>query len=223
MVQEPDHLRWIGFSRCLIGPSSGRLFLFFSNEIPFRPFGGRARRHVIAELRVNDEIRAAELRVVDPLGKQLGVMPRQNALYLADGLGWDLVEVAPGADPPVARMMDYGKFKYEQSVKEREARKKQSRSTVKELTFKVKIGNHDYEIKRDRALRFLTNGDRVRVRVWLRGREASRPQLGMAILERLSSDLAEVATVDQPAKLEGRKYDHGPGADQAACAVVPGR
>ena len=131
-------------------------------------------------------------------------MPRQNALYLANGLGWDLVEVTPGADPPVARMMDYGKFKYEQSVKEREARKKQSRSTVKELTFKVKIGNHDYEIKRDRALRFLSNGDRVRVRVWLRGREASRPQLGMAILDRLSADLAEVATVDQAAKLEGR-------------------
>ena len=142
--------------------------------------------------------------MVDPLGKQLGVMPRQNALYLADGLGWDLVEVAPGADPPVARMMDYGKFKYEQSVKEREARKRQSRSTVKELTFKVKIGNHDYEIKRDRALRFLSNGDRVRVRVWLRGREASRPQLGMAILDRLSADLADVATVDQAAKLEGR-------------------
>ena len=142
--------------------------------------------------------------MVDPSGKQLGVMPRQNALYLADGLGWDLVEVAPGADPPVARMMDYGKFKYEQSVKEREARKKQSRSTVKELTFKVKIGNHDYEIKRDRAMRFLTNGDRVRVRVWLRGREASRPQLGLAILERLSADLADVAIVDQAAKLEGR-------------------
>ncbi len=142
--------------------------------------------------------------MVDPLGKQLGVMPRQNALYLAEGLGWDLVEVAPTARPPVARMMDYGKFKYEQSVREREARKKQTRSAVKELTFKVKIGNHDYGIKRDRAMRFLESGDRVRVRVWLRGREASRPQLGMAILDRLSEDLAEVAVVDQAAKLEGR-------------------
>ena len=83
--------------------------------------------------------------------------------------------------------MDYGKYKYEQSVKEREARKKQTRSTVKEIAFRVKIGNHDYEIKRDRALRFLAKGDRVRVRVWLRGREATRPELGMAILNRLGS------------------------------------
>ena len=170
---------------------------------PLCPADKKEEQH-IADLRVNNEIRADQLRVVDPSGKQLGVMPRQDALYLADGLGWDLVEVAPAADPPVARMMDYGKFKYEQSVKEREARKKQTRSTLKELTFKVKIGNHDYEIKRDRAMRFLRNGDRVRVRVWLRGREASRPQLGLAILERLSEDLSELATVDQPAKLEGR-------------------
>ena len=181
------------------------LFILSEKETPFPlcPADKKEEQH-IADLRVNNEIRADQLRVVDPSGKQLGVMPRQDALYLADGLGWDLVEVAPAADPPVARMMDYGKFKYEQSVKEREARKKQTRSTLKELTFKVKIGNHDYEIKRDRAMRFLRNGDRVRVRVWLRGREASRPQLGLAILERLSEDLSELATVDQPAKLEGR-------------------
>ena len=180
-------------------------FILSEKETPFPlcPADKKEEQH-IADLRVNNEIRADQLRVVDPSGKQLGVMSRQDALYLADGLGWDLVEVAPAADPPVARMMDYGKFKYEQSVKEREARKKQTRSTLKELTFKVKIGNHDYEIKRDRAMRFLRNGDRVRVRVWLRGREASRPQLGLAILERLSEDLSELATVDQPAKLEGR-------------------
>lgn len=123
---------------------------------------------------------------------------------MADQLGLDLVEVAPRATPPVARLMDYGKYKYEQSVKEREARKKQSRSTVKELSFRVKIGNHDYEIKRRRAERFLDGGDRVRVRVWLRGREASRPQLGLAILARLREDLAEVARVEQETKIEGR-------------------
>ncbi len=100
--------------------------------------------------------------------------------------------------------MDYGKYKYEQSVKEREARKKQTRSAIKELSFRVKIGNHDYEIKRRRAQRFLENGDRVRVRVWLRGREATRPQLGLTILERLRDDLAEVSRVEQDAKIEGR-------------------
>ncbi len=123
---------------------------------------------------------------------------------MADQLGLDLVEVAPRATPPVARLMDYGKYKYEQSVKEREARKKQTRSSIKELSFRVKIGNHDYEIKRRRAQRFLDDGDRVRVRVWLRGREATRPQLGLAILDRLREDLAEVAKVEQEPKIEGR-------------------
>lgn len=123
---------------------------------------------------------------------------------MADQLGLDLVEVAPKATPPVARLMDYGKYKYEQSVKEREARRKQTRSAIKELSFRVKIGNHDYEIKRNRALRFLDNGDRVRVRVWLRGREATRPQLGLAILGRLREDLAEVSRVEQEPKIEGR-------------------
>ena len=153
---------------------------------------------------MNDEIRATEVRVVAPDGSQVGVKGIREARWLADQLGLDLVEVAPGANPPVARLMDYGKYKYEQSVKDREARKKQSRSSVKEISFRVKIGNHDYEIKRNRAKRFLDNGDRVRVRVWLRGREASRPQLGMAILNRLSDDLEEVARIEQEAKIEGR-------------------
>ena len=142
--------------------------------------------------------------MVAPDGSQVGVKSLREAKWLADQLGLDLVEVAPGATPPVTRLMDYGKYKYEQSVKDREARKKQTRSTVKELSFRVKIGNHDYEIKRNRALRFLNNGDRVRVRVWLRGREATRPQLGLAILNRLSDDLSEMARVEQEAKIEGR-------------------
>ena len=158
----------------------------------------------IAKLRVNDEIRAPEVRVVAPDGSQVGVKSLREARWLADQLGLDLVEVAPGAKPPVTRLMDYGKYKYEQSIKEREARKKQTRSTVKELSFRVKIGDHDYEIKRKRAMRFLHKGDRVRVRVWLRGREASRPQLGLAILNRLSTDLEEVAKIEQEPKIEGR-------------------
>ncbi len=153
---------------------------------------------------MNDAIRAKEVRVVAPDGSQVGVKSIQEAMWLADQLGLDLVEVAPTAKPPVTRLMDYGKYKYEQSVKDREARKKQSKSTVKEITFRVKIGNHDYQIKADRAKKFLEHGDKVRVRIWFRGREASRPQLGMAILNRLTDDLAEVAKVDQEAKQEGR-------------------
>ena len=139
-----------------------------------------------------------------PDGAQVGVKTLREALWLADQLGLDLVEVAPSATPPVTRLMDYGKFKYEQSVKEREARKRTTRSNIKELSFRVKIGNHDYEVKRNRARRFLENGDRVRIRVWLRGREASRPQLGHAILDRLSVDLEEVSKIEQEPKIEGR-------------------
>jgi translation initiation factor IF-3 len=183
--------------------AAGLLF-FYLLRVDAARTDRRAKEIRIANLRVNDEIRATEVRVVAPDGSQVGVKPLREAIWLADQLGLDLVEVAPGATPPVTRLMDYGKYKYEQSVKEREARKKQSRSTVKEIAFRVKIGNHDYEIKRDRALRFLNNGDRVRVRVWLRGREASRPQLGLAILDRLSTDLAEMAKVEQEPKIEGR-------------------
>lgn len=158
----------------------------------------------IADLRVNDSIRAKEVRVVAPDGSQVGVKPLREALWLADQLGLDLVEVAPMAKPPVARLMDYGKYKYEQSVKDREARKKQTRSTVKEITFKVKIGDHDYQIKRDRAAKFLAHGDKVRVRIWFRGREASRPELGRKILDRLATELSHVGKVEQDAKQEGR-------------------
>lgn len=158
----------------------------------------------IADLRVNKDIQAEQVRVVAPDGAQVGVKTLREALWLADQLGLDLVEVAPSATPPVTRLMDYGKFKYEQSVKEREARKRTTRSNIKELSFRVKIGNHDYEVKRNRARRFLENGDRVRIRVWLRGREASRPQLGHAILDRLTVDLDEVSKIEQEPKIEGR-------------------
>ncbi len=100
--------------------------------------------------------------------------------------------------------MDYGKYKYEQSVKEREARKKQTKSTVKEITFKVKIGDNDYRIKKDRAAKFLSHGDKVRVRIWFRGREASRPELGRRILDRMAEDLVHVGKIEQDAKQEGR-------------------
>ena len=163
----------------------------------------------IAKLRVNDEIRAFEVRVVAPDGAQIGVKTLREAKWLADQLGLDLVEVAPQAKPPVARLMDYGKYKYEQSVKEREARKKQTRSTVKELSFRVKISDHDYRIKANRARKFLDHGDRVRVRVWLRGREATRPQLGLAILDRLKEDLGRGRERGAGCQDRGQEHDHG--------------
>lgn len=184
---------------------SGRFFVSPSKSgTNSRADSSNKEEYGIADLRVNKDIQAEQVRVVAPDGAQVGVKTLREALWLADQLGLDLVEVAPSATPPVTRLMDYGKFKYEQSVKEREARKRTTRSNIKELSFRVKIGNHDYEVKRNRARRFLENGDRVRIRVWLRGREASRPQLGQAILERLIVDLEEVSKIEQEAKIEGR-------------------
>src|SRR5690606_35286396 len=119
----------------------------------------------IADLRVNGYIRAPEVRVVAPDGEQIGVRKLAEALWLAEQLGLDLVEVAPNANPPVCRLMDYGKYKYEQSVRDREARKKQSRTQVKELRMKVRIGQHDFDINRRRAEEFLGDGDKVKVTI----------------------------------------------------------
>jgi translation initiation factor IF-3 len=158
----------------------------------------------IAEPRVNDYIRANEVRVVAPDGTQVGIKKLQEALWLADQLGLDLVEVAPTANPPVARLMDYGKFKYEQSVRDREARKKQTRTVIKELRMKPRIGDHDYEILRRRAEEFLGGGDKVKVTVRFRGRETTRPEMGLRLMERLSQDVAELAAVEQAPQVDGR-------------------
>lgn len=153
---------------------------------------------------MNGYIRSPEVRVVAPDGSQIGIKKIREALWLADQLGLDLVEVAPDANPPVCRLMDYGKYKYEQSVKAREARKKQTRTVIKEVKFKPKIGEHDYLIKLRKTLEFLEEGDKVKVTIWFRGREASRPELGLRILDRLSGEVAEVGTVEQAPAQEGR-------------------
>jgi len=125
-------------------------------------------------------------------------------LWLAEQLGLDLVEVAPSANPPVCRLMDYGKYKYEQSVKSREARKNQTRTVIKEVKFKPKIGQHDYEIKRNRVLKFLEHGDRVKITIWFRGREMSRPELGLKIIDRLVEEIGDAAKIEQAPRQEGR-------------------
>jgi translation initiation factor IF-3 len=158
----------------------------------------------INELRVNGEIRAKEVLVIAPDGAQIGIKKLNEAMWLAEQLDLDLVEVAPNAKPPVCRLMDYGKYKYEQSVKAREARKKQTRTTIKELRMKVRIGEHDFDITRRKAQDFLAEGDKVKVTIRFRGREQERPAFGKDLLDRLAEELSEVAVTEQTPKLEGR-------------------
>jgi translation initiation factor IF-3 len=153
---------------------------------------------------VNGYIRAPEVRLVAPDGSQIGVKKLAEALWLADQLGLDLVEVAPDAKPPVARLMDYGKYKYEQSVREREARKHQKRTVIKELRMAPRIEDHDFEITKRRALEFLDEGDKVKVTVRFRGREQERPEFGKRLLDRLAEGIGEAGVVEQMPQLEGR-------------------
>jgi translation initiation factor IF-3 len=152
---------------------------------------------------VNGAIRAKEVLVVAPDGQQIGVKKINEALWLAEQLDLDLVEVAPNAKPPVCRLMDYGRYKYEQSVKQREARKKQTRTSIKELRMKVRIGDHDFDITRRKAQAFLEDNDKVKVSIRFRGRENERPSFGKDLMDRLASELTEFGAVEQAPKLEG--------------------
>ena len=153
---------------------------------------------------MNDRIRAREVRVVAPDGEQIGVRSIDEARWLARELGLDLVEVAQEARPPVCRLMDYGKYKYEQSVKQREARKKQSRTIIKEVKFRPKIDTHDYQVKMRRAVQFLKDNDKVKVTMMFRGREVTHPEIGREILKRLADDVADYGDVEIHPKMEGR-------------------
>jgi translation initiation factor IF-3 len=144
------------------------------------------------------------VRVVGSDGKQIGIIDTSEALVLAEQQDLDLVEVAPAADPPVCRIMDYGKYKYEQAVKQREARKKQSLIVVKEMKMRPKIGLHDYETKKGHVVRFLRQGAKVKVTIMFRGRETVHPENGERLLMRLADDVSELARIDSPPKLDGR-------------------
>lgn len=139
-----------------------------------------------------------------PDGSQIGIVPVEDALQRAESLDLDLVEVAPQAAPPVCRIMDYGKFKYERDIRQKEARKKQSRVEVKEIKFRPKIDPHDYGTKKGHVERFLKAGARVKVTIMFRGREMAHTELGQKILNRLVEDLKEVAVVETQPKLDGR-------------------
>ncbi len=144
------------------------------------------------------------MRLVGADGSQIGIVEVQDALRQARDLDLDLVEVAPQASPPVCRIMDYGKYKYERDIRQKEARKKQSRIDVKEIKFRPKIDPHDYATKKGHVERFLKAGQRVKVTIMFRGREMAHTELGRKILDRLVVDLADVAVVDAPPKQDGR-------------------
>ena len=160
--------------------------------------------HISAEARINERIRAPEVRLVGPKGEQIGIVSVNDALKLAQEADLDLVEVAPTARPPVCKLMDYGKFKYESAVKARESRKNQTQTIVKEIKLRPKIDPHDYGTKKGHVERFLKAGDKVKVTIMFRGREQSRPELGFRLLQRLAGDVEELGFVESQPKQDGR-------------------
>lgn len=158
----------------------------------------------ISEPRINDRIRVPEVRLVGPAGEQVGIVRIEDALRLAAESDLDLVEVAPQAKPPVCKLMDFGKYKYEAAVKAREARKNQTNTVLKEIRFRLKIDKHDYETKRGHALRFLGAGDKVKAMIQFRGREQQRPEMGIRLLQKFADDVAEVGIVESSPRIDGR-------------------
>jgi translation initiation factor IF-3 len=159
---------------------------------------------ISTEPRINDRIRVPEVRLVGPSGEQVGIVPLAKALELAQEYDLDLVEVAASARPPVCKLMDYGKFKYESAMKAREARKNQAHTVIKEMKLRPKIDPHDYDTKKGHVVRFLKQGDKVKITIMFRGREQSRPELGFRLLQRLANDVQDLGFVESSAKQDGR-------------------
>lgn len=154
--------------------------------------------------RINEEIRAREVRVVSADNDQLGIMSVRDALAMAEEQHLDLVEVAPNGKPPVCRIMNYGKYRYEQQKREKEAKKKQKTFTLKEVKLRPHIEDHDFYVKLKNAAKFLGDGNKVKVTIMFRGRELSHPELGLNVLTRFAGELTDQAVVEKEAKLEGR-------------------
>jgi len=158
----------------------------------------------ISDPRTNERIRVPEVRLVGPAGEQIGVVAIQVALRLAQEADLDLVEVAPNSKPPVVKIMDYGKFKYEAAQKAKEARRNQANTILKEVRFRLKIEAHDYTTKLKRAEGFLKAGDKVKAMILFRGREQSRPEQGVRLLRKFAEDVAELGTVESNPTIDGR-------------------
>jgi len=161
------------------------------------------RRERVPSVRVNERIRAREIRVIDDEGTQLGIMTPQKGCEIARGKGLDLVEVAPQATPPVCRIINFGKYQYEQKKKQKEAKAKQTVITVKEIKFRPGTDDHDYNFKKNHAAKILLDGDKVKATVHFRGREITHRELGNALLVRLETDLADAGAVEVRPKMEG--------------------
>jgi len=156
------------------------------------------------ELSINEEIRDKEVRVIDADGSQLGVMSADKALALAEDKGYDLVKIAPNAEPPVCKIMDYGKYKFEQTKREKEAKKNQKVVEIKEIRLGLGIDTHDFETKGNHAKRFLSDGNKVKVSIRFRGREMGHPEIGYDTMTRFAEYCSELGNVEKPAKMEGR-------------------
>jgi len=176
----------------VVGMLRHRHFLFRRFFIAARP------------LRINEQIRIRNVRVIDDDGSQLGVMPTENALDLARQRGLDLIEVSPTAVPPVCRISDYGRLKYEQAKKDRDARKKHRGFELKEVKLRPKIETHDYEVKARMAERLLMDGGKVKVTIMFRGREITYAGFGRRLLDRMAEDLKPLATIEREPRLEGK-------------------
>jgi len=155
--------------------------------------------------RVNEQIGASNVRLIDHRGEQVGIVPRTQALQMASDLGLDLVEISPSADPPVCKILDYGKFKYEAQKKAAEARKRQKTIDVKEIKMRPAINDHDYDVKMRAVRRFLEEGDKVKVTLRFRGRELAHQELGHKVLDRVRQDVADSTKVEQEPRMEGRQ------------------
>jgi translation initiation factor IF-3 len=155
-------------------------------------------------VRINEKIRADQVRLIGPEGEQVGIVDIREALSYADRLNLDLVEVAPMAAPPVCKVMDYGKYRYEQEQKAKEARKRQTTISIKEIKLRPKIDDHDFATKKGHVERFLKNGDKVKLTIMFRGRELVHPHLGERLLRRMAEELVEIGDVESQPNLDGR-------------------
>ena len=153
---------------------------------------------------INQDIRAKQVRAIDPEGNQLGVIPTEQALAAAAEFGLDLVEVSPNADPPVCKIMDYGRFRYEQTKKKHEAKKKQASFKLKEIKVRPKTGQHDLQVKIGRIREFITKKDKVKVTVMFRGREIALSHMGMELLQKIAAEVQDITVVEQTPKFDNR-------------------
>ena len=181
-------------------------------------------------VRINERIRVREVRVIDDSGQQLGIMPPQQALTIARERGLDLVEVSATAVPPVCRIMDFGRFQYLEQKRTRQAKKHQKTIEIKEIKFRPKVDEHDYQFKKKHIERFIAEGDKVKATVFFRGREMAHPEIGRRIIERLVQEVAEVAVAEAMPRLEGNQMSvilaarpgrSKPAGAPAATAAVP--